>query len=168
MTKVKLHLIALIFICFSACKTTTKHSSNKKPTYNIGNDIVVYKTHKDYSENIPIQLNEDKTSLVSFPAISDVKPIKKPIKLNKNYYLDQFGISKNTAFTSHTFNSYEKLNNTPPPKQLFEQIIDKDPFSEFYLLKNNELNKIPTSELIDSLNLLIDANQINKVMKRFK
>ena len=35
---------------------------------------VIYKTNGDYNDNVPVNLNADRTSFVSYPDPSDVSP----------------------------------------------------------------------------------------------
>jgi len=95
--------------------------------------IVVYKMTKDYSKNVAITLSGDKKTIVSYPARTDVSEISYPTPLNKGYWLDNRGISPNTAFLSITYEEYAKLKKTPDLEELYSMIIDKDPIKKMYI-----------------------------------
>jgi len=95
--------------------------------------IVVYKTTKDYSKNVAITLSDDKKTIVSYPATSDVSARSYPTALRKGYWLDNRGISPNTAFLSITYEEYAKLKKTPGTEELYQMIIDKNPIKKMYI-----------------------------------
>ncbi|MCL2132527.1 MAG: hypothetical protein FWH36_08805 [Lentimicrobiaceae bacterium] len=95
--------------------------------------IIVYKTTKDYSKNVAVTLSEDKTKIVAYPAPSDVSERSLPTALNKGYWLDNRGISPNTAFLSITYEEYAKLKKAPSSEELYGMIIDKKPIKKMYL-----------------------------------
>lgn len=107
--------------------------------------VVIYKTTKDYSNNIPIVMNDNKSKIISYPAVVDVSIRKKPLKLCNSYWLDNFGIQKNTVYTSYTYDEYMSLSSTPSTQVLLQKIIDKNPFVEMYTKKF-------VSKSIDTLN----------------
>jgi len=95
--------------------------------------IVVYKMTKDYSKNVAVTLSADKKTIVSYPARTDVSERSYPTPLNKGYWLDNRGISPNTAFLSITYEEYAKLKKTPSLEELYNLIIDKDPIKKMYI-----------------------------------
>ena len=96
------------------------------------NRVIIYKTRKNYSNNIPIVLSQDKRQIISFPSPSDIKTILKPKKLKKGYFLDNFGISRNTVFISLSYSEYSKLKQLPNEADFKKMIIDSFPFLEMY------------------------------------
>ena len=83
---------------------------------------------KDYSQNVPVLLSDNKLTIVSYPAVEDVMVNGKyplPTLLKKGYYLDNRGIGPNVAFTKYTYEEYSKLSATPSVHELFQSIIDK-------------------------------------------
>lgn len=45
---------------------------------------VVYKTNSDYNDNVPVNLNAERNSFVSYPDPRDVSPERStPVKLDK-------------------------------------------------------------------------------------
>jgi hypothetical protein len=97
--------------------------------------VLVYKTKADYSQLVPVTLNETGDKVVSFPAPSDLYTngiLARPVQLDKDYLLDMRGIQANTAFTSYTYEAYSKLELAPSIQDLISSIIDPDPFEELY------------------------------------
>lgn len=109
--------------------------------------IVVYKMTKDYSKNVAVTLSEDKTRIVSYPATSDVSAGSYPTALNKGYWLDNRGISPNTAFLSITYEEYAKLKKTPSQEELYSMIIDKNPIKKMYICGRGGMHDGIVSEL---------------------
>ncbi|MFZ4568049.1 MAG: hypothetical protein ACOYND_03345 [Bacteroidota bacterium] len=125
--------------------------------------LVIYKTTRDYSKNIPIIMSEDKKEILSYPDPLDLQanmPNKAtPIHLHKGYLLDRRGINKNVAFLRYTYSKYSKLKKPLTISEMYTNIIDSNPLTEFYLCnslsyQNNIENKI---------NWLIDKNQLKTI-----
>lgn len=138
-----------------------------KPSVGVASPpVIVYKTKKDYSRNVPVILSEDKLKIVSFPAHNDIKKDNDfvyPTKLNNGYLLDNRGITQHAAFLKFTYEDYYNMDNIPDASLLMNYILDKEPFTEIYQCgrrgdyKNpeEELNqKIETGKLKDCKNLL--------------
>jgi len=140
-------LIPLLFISCRATKTAPLPAKKQAP-------VMVYKTRADYSNNVPITLDETGKTLLAYPAPSDLlagEELRLPLKLKKGYLLDQKGIQLNTAFTSYTYEEYSKLNTAPSAEDLLNSVIDTKPFTELYLCgKRSEF-----SDLVKELNELI-------------
>jgi hypothetical protein len=102
----------------------------------VGPPVIVYKTKSDYLNNVPVILSDDKSKIMSYPGIHDVKTnegvYQVPLKLENGYLLDQRGINEHVAFTKYTYEVYANLDNTPTAEELFEAIIDADPLTELY------------------------------------
>lgn len=125
--------------------------------------LVIYKTTRDYSKNIPIIMSEDKKEILSYPDPLDIKanmPSKAtPIQLHKGYLLDRRGINKNVAFLRYTYSTYSKLKKPLSISEMYTNIIDSNPLTAFYSCnslsyQNNIENKI---------NWLIDKNQLKTI-----
>ena len=143
-------LLPFVFFFFS-CKMTQK----KQETIAVPENVIIYKTRNDYYQNVPVTLNREKSRLVSFPAPSDVYyqgELALPIELKDGYLLDRMGIGPNSAFTSYSYQKYADLDNPPPIDEIYDSLIDEDPFLEIYDCgnKKNEEN------LIGVLNKMID------------
>jgi hypothetical protein len=133
----------------AACNSS-KHSVSEAAAPAANEPFLIYKTVADYSQNVPVILNADKTMIVSYPSPSDVSvngQLLKPIELENGYLLDRKGISMNVAFTSYTYEAYSKLDVAPSIDKLKDRIIDDDPLLEFYdcsrhLKIKGDINKV--------------------------
>ena len=150
------------FGCLVGCTTSRKSTNNETISFNSVVEampaVVIYKTKKDYSQNVPVGLSEDKMKIVSYPAISDVKIGGKypyPTQLEDGYLLDNRGISQNVAFLSYTYEEYAALPATPSVSTLMEKIIDKDPLIEIH----NCGNRSQYNNLIKELNEMIRSGK---------
>ena len=150
----------LIFslILFS-CKSSKDSiiSSNQLTDKNVSStgSIIVYKTSKDYSNLVPVIMNDAKTTIVSYPAPSDIfysNKLARPTELKNGYLLDNRGINKNVVFLKYTYEEYSKLTQAPSVKELKMNIVDKYPLTEMIYcgLKNQFKNPV------NDMNALID------------
>lgn len=137
--------ISMIGLAMSACKVQQK--SNNEMSHNAPTKVapqpfmaaqarvVIYKTAKDYRNNVPISLSNDKTTIVSYPHPSDLilgENLALPEPLHNGYLLDNCGINKNIAFLKYTYAEYAKLKEAPTLQELQRSIIDKDPLTELW------------------------------------
>lgn len=123
--------------------------------------VVIYKTTRDYSRNVPIGLSEDGTRVVSYPAVSDVRVGGRypyPTPLEEGYLLDNRGIGHNVAFLSYTYEEYAALPVTPSAAELLERVIDKHPLVEIHICGNRYQYK----DLVKELNAQIRAGKFKK------
>lgn len=140
--RVNLICCMVAFGCLVGCTSSRKSADNeqeqvesKSTTVKAGPSVIIYKTKKDYSQNVPVGLSDDKMKIVSYPAISDVKVGGKfpyPTPLEDGYLLDNRGIGTNVAFLSYTYEEYAALSATPSVSTLMEKIIDKDPLVKIH------------------------------------
>lgn len=144
----KIHLFFVLAFGLN-CNTRGQQSHALPP-------IIVYKTAKDYSKNVAVTLSDDKKTIVSYPAPLDVSDRSYPTALHKGYWLDNRGISFNTAFLSITYEEYAKLSKTPSTTELYKMIIDKNPIKRMYVCGRGT----PHNDIVSELNTLIK--------KRFK
>jgi len=96
---------------------------------------IIYRTHADYFNNVPVGLSEDKTRIVSYPDIRDVYyngSLSVPTVLAKGFLLDNRGIGPNVAFLKYSYTEYSQLPSTPPFADLMKQLLDSDPLIEMY------------------------------------
>ena len=126
-----------------------------------GPPVVIYKTKRDYSRNVPVTLNADGTKIVSYPAVSDVRSLPYPTPLADGYLLDNRGIGQHVAFLSYTYEEYAALPKTPTSDELFEKIIDKNPLLEIHFCGNRYQYK----HLVDELNAQIRAGKFQSENK---
>ena len=165
-------ILAILVLLFS-CKTKKSAVSNAVvQEYITKPGIIIYKTKADYFNNVPVNLSEDKSTLVSYPAPSDLKLndslLRYPIKLKENYLLDNKGIWVNVAFLSTTYKDFSALQKSPAVDEIMEMVIDKDPIIEFYFNEDKSLDSLKNEQLINYLNKLIDKKQIETELKRLK
>lgn len=85
--------------------------------------VLIYKTSGNFTDNVPIQLNESRTAVVSYPAPSDITAESAPVKLADGYLLDRRGISSNTVFTTFTYSQYSRLTAAPTAEELMKAVI---------------------------------------------
>lgn len=97
--------------------------------------VMVYKTKADYFNKVPVLLSEDHQSILSYPDPKDLLQngqLLLPTRLAEGYLLDNKGIGVHTAFLDLSYREYAALISAPKPTDLWERIIDKDPFTELY------------------------------------
>lgn len=147
----------LIFlICLyvlSACASQRKLEHVNQPSAN--EPFIIYKTKADYSNLVPIILNDARDAIVSFPAPSDLKidnALRIPTKLHDGYLLDNKGIGKNVAFTTYTYQQYAERSAAPSVDDLMKHIKDKDPLLELYDCKSY-------------IGIKYDIRKVNKLVK---
>lgn len=146
-------LIALtILVIMTACnnpKQTTLNTSLATEPF------VIYKTKTEYNNLVPVTLNNEKTTITSYPAPSDLfknGELTLPTPLPNGYLIDNRGIGLNTAFTSFTYEEYSKLRQAPCIEELMNNIIDNDPIVELY-------------DCREHLSIRNDIKKINKLVK---
>jgi len=134
-------LSILVFLSFACNRYVNKETQKTKEESEMigkntaGPSVIIYKTNKNYYQNVPIVLSEDKSRIVSFPDIKDLEKNNTymfPTRLESGYLLDNRGINENAAFLSITYDEYSKLEKTPSVIALKEMIQDDNPFSELY------------------------------------
>jgi hypothetical protein len=142
MISIKLFLPVLLFpsiimvSCSKPVSSTTSVKDNKPPAKMAAlSPCIIYKTKADYRMNVPVTLSEDKTRIVSYPDILDIRNqggSVYPTELVNGFLLDNRGIGPNVAFLSYTYDDYSRLTRTPSMVELMNHIIDKDPVTEMY------------------------------------
>lgn len=151
---------------FSSCCSTKKTvNTENKPTVALpGPQAVIYQTKKDYSEFVPVNLTDDKKSVESYPDIKDVfmnGELAYPAKLNGGFFLDNRGITANSAFLNITYKEYSELSATPSPEKIMTMIQEKDPFICIYKCGL----RASFQEIEKELNGKIDANDLSSFEK---
>ena len=155
----KLMLIPLILVTMLACNNSRQASKQTK-LIRANPKVLIYKTKNNYFDNVPVILSNDKTKIVSYPYQSDLKigdSLRLPKYLENGYLLDNQGININTTFLKITYKEYSKLAEPLTLKQMYEMIIDNDPFLElydcgFYSEYNDIIKELNTKILFDKLN----------------
>lgn len=116
---------------------------------------IIYKTNKDYSRNVPIFMNKEKTKITGFPAPSDLivnGELQTPLKLDNNFLYDRRGVSLNTVYIKMTFEDYSKLEKAPSNLDLMNMIIEKNPMVELY-----SCPQLKPGEDVEKLNKLVNS-----------
>ena len=167
MTIVAIATLAAMTACQSSKETNKSENTETTETVTTVNApiamamprIVIYKTTADYSNLVPITMDDSKTQIVSFPDPSDVKANKRPTQLENGYMLDNFGIGKNVVYTDYTFEQYAALESVPEPETFMEHIADRNPLVEYYV-SGAEYPRTGEARTIEALNNII-ANGMN-------
>ena len=84
-------LIIIIIVLFISCQKGSVK----------GDFLIVHKTKQEYSRNIWVQLNADKTKITAFPSV-DINSKYIPTKLINGYYLNGECAGLNWIVTSLT------------------------------------------------------------------
>ena len=129
-----------------------------------GPAVIIYKTKNDYYDKVPVSLSEDKSMVASFPAITDLYykgEFALPTKLNNGYLLDNRGITKDVAFLNISYESYSRLDMTPPADLLMQMLLDDDPLIEMY----NCGTRNEFLDIVNELNTLIDKKKFKTFTK---
>ncbi|MCM1355488.1 MAG: hypothetical protein NC212_03675 [Staphylococcus sp.] len=91
----------------------------------------IYKTNGDYADKVPVMLNADRNTLVSYPAPTDLRT-GLPVKLTDGFLLDNRGVGVNTAFTRWSYREYEALAAPPSPAEIMANILPEARVTEIY------------------------------------
>ena len=148
--------------CKSSSKGLKSESNNKVENINSISAalpvVCIYKTKKDYSNLVPVIMDDKKERIVSYPHPNDLKygnSLRLPVPLKQGYWLDNKGINKNVAFLKYTYEEYSKMKRAPSIEELNEAIIDKNPLTDFQTLgKRNEY-----SDVVKEVNEWIEKNK---------
>nr|WP_320038632.1 hypothetical protein [uncultured Bacteroides sp.] len=151
----------ILFSCHCS-KNATSAAESVPSTDNInqvsrGAKAIVYKTNKDYSNLVPVTMNNEKTKIVSYPAPTDVfykGKLAKPTPLKNGYLLDNRGINENTVFLNCTYEEYSRLTEAPSLQEMLLRVVEKNPMVEIIDCGLRYQYKDEVKEL----NTLIDAN----------
>ena len=125
-----------IALTFCACSSSSRLQQSQPISGNhamASPKAIVYRTSGNYINNVPVILDETKTTLVSYPDPVDVRNNPKPTELIKGYLLDNRGIGVNVAFTSYTYEEYAAMESVPSQEEIMAHIIDKDPLVEMWV-----------------------------------
>ena len=113
---------------------------------------IVFKTVRDYSTLAWVGLSADKTKVISYPAPSDIIH-QTPIKLHNGYLSGNIGF--NTAYINIKIDRYAGIPNMLSEQQLYNLIVNKNPFSEIYDCGST------TGSSIDNINSSIDSGKLS-------
>jgi len=125
---------------------------------------IIYKTKADYSRQVPVILSADKSSIVSYPDVMDVRKQGEgvyPVQLSDGFWLDNRGIGPGVAFLDLTYDEFVALPVTPDAGTLFGRILDNDPLVEMYQCGSRH----GQTEMVDMLNGIIASGKWNECKK---
>ncbi|MDR1809242.1 MAG: hypothetical protein LBR34_02410 [Prevotella sp.] len=155
--------IIALFMLLQSCSNSkvatesaeiTPVAVKKEISFAPGPHAIVYKTLKNYADNVPVIMDKSRTKIVSYPAPSDVYyagKLAKPTALKNGYLLDNRGINEDVAFLKYTYEEYSRLQEAPSMKEMLSKIIDPYPLEE---LIDCGLRSQYNNE-VEELNLLI-------------
>lgn len=142
--------------------------TEKEPKASVASPrVIIYKMKKDYSQNVPVLLSDDKKTIVSYPAPRDVYTngqLALPTQLQDGYWLDNRGIGENVAFLSYTYEEYAALSDVPSIDALYKKIVDKDPITEMWICARRH----NYHDIVGELNDIITNKQLESKCKRVK
>ena len=161
-------LFLTILFFFSCTHTMTSQSSTpglSDKVQNVSSPLcIIYKTRSDYSQNVPVALNEKKSALTSYPDVKDLYfkgKLAYPTQLANGFLLDNRGIGTNVAFLDYTYEEYQKLQHTPSADQLMKKILDNDPITEMYQCGSRS----QFQDIEHDLNKMIQSGNLNSCKK---
>lgn len=96
--------------------------------------LIIYKTHTDFSQYVPITLDGSQRHVVSYPAPGDVYykgRLALPTPIGEGYFIDYRGVTPNSVFTNFTYEEYAQLNEVSP-SMLLQNIKEHSPFEVIY------------------------------------
>lgn len=124
--------LALFVGCKFRKKTAAK-GTTFIPVNMPGPRALVYKTTNDYSNYVPVTLDDSGKTITSYPDPSDISAVgienKKPLPLRSGYLLDNHGIHANIAYLDLTWKEYSQMKITDP-SLLQSHIKDRKPIKE--------------------------------------
>ena len=176
MKTIKIFLLTVIycFVLFFLCEKNDNNTAPPPPPY-----VFKFKEGKDYSNKVYVKLNDEKTRIIAYPSYPDLK-YDTVIDIYKSYYFGHgYTNGINTAYLDITVEEFKHADDTLDTKEeMWQLIIDKDPYAEFYVDENNYLlNHCP--ECLDKdttwpnhdtakFHRLVDNNELGKYLKRLK
>jgi len=135
--------ISMLFSC--ACRTKTAELNFSGPP------TMIFKLRNPENyQLVPVELSEDKNSILSYPAVSDIYKDGRftyPSKLKMGYLLDNRGIGTHTALLKINYEEYAKLPSGFTADDLFPLILDTSPFVSLFNCGNRFRFKNEVEEL---------------------
>ncbi len=119
--------------------------------------VIIYKTRKDYSHNVPVIMDASRRRIVSYPAPSDLrrgKELALPTLLEGGFWLDNRGINEHVAFLTYTYEEYSRLPKAPSMDELMAHLLDKQPLVDFRVCGR----RADYDDIVSELNALIRRN----------
>ena len=138
------------------CKHNKEIAKTMTSTSKAFSHTIVYKTISDFSDYVPVILNDERTKIISYPAPTDVfynGKLAKPTSLKNGYLLDNRGITEYVAFLKYTYEDYSRLKEAPSLNEMYNNILEKYPLKEFIYCGSRNRFK----DEVNDLNALIEA-----------
>ena len=151
----KLVLFSVILLMVACCSNKKQSVKNVDLLLATPN-VIVYKTINDYTNNVAVIMDAERTRIVRYPAPIDVRhgdTYVAPIKLDNGYLLDCFGITKNVVFLDYTFEQYANFSQAPTLDEMMLHIIDKNPLVELW-----NCGKRAQYKTIEDVNVVVKSN----------
>ena len=149
MKYIRLTLLGILLLLDSSC------GSPKVIPHTSTEPLVVYKTRKDYRNQISVQLSADGKTIVAFPAPEDVLS-QKPIELADGYFLKRM---PGDAFLSLTIEDYANSSRNYTADDLLALVVDRNPYVEIF-----DCAGCVTADT-SSINILIREGKLNQCKK---
>lgn len=121
--------------------------------------VYIYKMKKDYSQLVPVLMDDSRSRIVSYPHPADLKrggQLCLPTELVQGYWLDNRGINGNVAFLSYTYAEYAALPAAPSIEDLLAHIVDKYPLTGIWACGRRADYK----DIVTELNEKITAGEL--------
>ncbi len=96
---------------------------------------IVYKTKADYTQLVPLRMDDSLKEIISYLHPTDLSKEGKfltPLKLNNGYLLDRQGIGSTSVFLKYTYSNYSKFTKIPTLDSLNTNILIRNPFLEIW------------------------------------
>jgi len=136
-----------VFLCFSTSCAVQAPGPGAATA-----PVVIYKTKKDYRNQVSVKLSEDKKTITAYPASSDVS-FQKPFELADGYLLKRM---VGNAFLSLSIEEYAGSTHKYTADELLELVVDIDPYLEIF-----ECSACTTGDTA-AINLLIREKKLRK------
>ena len=115
--------------CLESCKSSApeQHTMYKQQPV-IGSEVmampraVVYRVSGECADLVPVAVSADGTSLLSYPAPTDLSDSQKPVQLKDGWWLDRRGIGPQTRFTTYTYAQYMAMKQAPSPAEILAHL----------------------------------------------
>ncbi len=125
-----LRLVSILCLLFAACRCQHNVVQIQAQA-----PLIVFRLKGDYRNLVPVTMNAERTAITSYPHPSDVKSekgLRYPLKLKKNYWMDNLGIGPGVAYLDYSLEEYSKMENAPDREDLMAHIRDKDPLESMF------------------------------------
>jgi len=152
-------ILCVVIITYSSCERGYDRDTTIQ--------IYKFKPGKDYSTNVPVELSQDNEQITSAPGTVNTRW---PTELTDNYYLNG-SMGVNSGYLSLTIAEYNSLDIIPGVDSLYNLLIEKSPYIEFYQRHDDgTFNDENGAYGIDTtlINKLIRTNRLETYFERLK